>query len=67
MDLKDFEIMAPVGSRESLAAAIQAGADSIYFGIENLNMRARSANTFTVDDLKEIANEKLSHRQYHYL
>ena len=43
MDLKDFEIMAPVGSRESLAAAIQAGADSIYFGIENLNMRARSA------------------------
>ena len=47
--------MAPVGSRESLAAAIQAGADSIYFGIENLNMRARSANTFTVDDLREIA------------
>ena len=35
--LNDFEIMAPVGSRESLAAAIQAGADSIYFGIENLN------------------------------
>jgi len=43
MNIKDFEIMAPVGSRESLAAAIQAGADSIYFGIENLNMRARSA------------------------
>lgn len=38
--IKDFEIMAPVGSRESLAAAIQAGADSIYFGIESLNMRA---------------------------
>ncbi|BEG99785.1 peptidase U32 family protein [Bacteroides sedimenti] len=53
--LKDFEIMAPAGSRESLAAAIQAGADSIYFGIENLNMRARSSNTFTIDDLKEIA------------
>ena len=52
MDLKDFEIMAPVGSRESLAAAIQAGADSIYFGIENLNMRARSANTFTIEDLR---------------
>ena len=34
---------------------IQAGADSIYFGIENLNMRARSANTFTIDDLREIA------------
>lgn len=47
--------MAPVGSRESLAAAIHAGADSIYFGIENLNMRARSANTFGIDDLREIA------------
>lgn len=53
--IKDFEIMAPVGSRESLAAAIQAGADSIYFGIESLNMRARSANTFTINDLREIA------------
>ena len=55
MKRKDFEIMAPVGSRESLAAAINAGADSIYFGIENLNMRARSANTFTIDGLREIA------------
>ena len=55
MNRKDFEIMAPVGSRESLAAAINAGADSIYFGIENLNMRARSANTFSIDDLREIA------------
>lgn len=54
-DIKDFEIMAPVGSRESLAAAIQAGADSIYFGIESLNMRARSASTFTIGDLREIA------------
>lgn len=53
--IKDFEIMAPVGSRESLAAAIQAGADSVYFGIESLNMRARSANTFTINDLREIA------------
>ena len=52
--IKDFEIMAPVGSRESLAAAIHAGADSVYFGIESLNMRARSANTFTTDDLKDI-------------
>ena len=43
------------GSRESLAAAIQAGADSIYFGIEKLNMRAHSASTFTIDDLREIA------------
>ena len=47
--------MAPVGSRESLAAAIHAGADSIYFGIESLNMRARSASTFTINDLREIA------------
>ncbi len=51
----EYEIMAPVGSRESLAAAINAGADSIYFGIEKLNMRAHSATTFTIDDLKEIA------------
>ncbi len=47
--------MAPVGSRESLAAALKAGADSIYFGIENLNMRAHSANRFSIDDLHEIA------------
>lgn len=54
-NIKDFEIMAPVGSRESLAAAIQAGADSIYFGIEKLNMRAHSASTFSIDDLRDIA------------
>lgn len=54
-NISDYEIMAPVGSRESLAAAIQAGADSVYFGIEKLNMRAHSANTFTIDDLREIA------------
>lgn len=47
--------MAPVGSRESLAAAINSGADSVYFGIGRLNMRAHSANAFTIDDLKEIA------------
>ena len=52
---EDFEIMAPVGSRESFAAALNAGADSIYFGIENLNMRAHSASTFGIADLKEIA------------
>ena len=55
MKREDFEIMAPVGSRESLAAALQAGADSIYFGIERLNMRAHSASAFTIDDLKDIA------------
>ena len=50
-----FEIMAPAGSRESLAAAIKAGADSVYFGIEALNMRAHSASRFTIGDLREIA------------
>ena len=52
---KDFEIMAPVGSRESLAAAVHAGADAIYFGIEGLNMRSRSSANFTADDMAEIA------------
>ncbi len=47
--------MAPVGSYESLMAAIQGGADSVYFGIEGLNMRSRSSNNFTVEDLRKIA------------
>ena len=55
MKLEDFEIMAPVGSRDSLAAALKAGADSVYFGVEQLNMRSHSANHFTIDDLREIA------------
>ena len=50
----DYEIMAPVGSWESLSAAIQAGANSVYFGIEKLNMRSRSSNNFTTDDLHKI-------------
>ena len=50
----DFEIMAPVGSWESLAAALNAGADSVYFGIEKLNMRSHSSSNFTSDDLREI-------------
>ena len=54
-NINDFEIMAPVGSRESLAATIHAGANSVYFGIGKLNMRSHSANHFTIDDLKEIA------------
>ena len=54
-DISEFEIMAPVGSRDSLTAAIQAGADSVYFGIGQLNMRSHSANHFTIDDLREIA------------
>ena len=52
---KKYEIMAPAGSRESLAAALKAGADSVYFGIESLNMRAHSASRFIIDDLREIA------------
>ena len=55
MNRKDFEIMAPVGSRESLAAAVEAGADAVYFGIEGLNMRSRSSANFTADDMAEIA------------
>ena len=55
MTRKDFEIMAPVGSLENLAAAINAGTDSVYFGIGKLNMRSHSANPFNIDDLKDIA------------
>lgn len=54
MDRRDFEIMAPVGSYESLTAALQGGADSVYFGVEGLNMRARSSANFTLEDLKNI-------------
>ena len=56
MERKDIEITAPAGSRESLRAAIQGGADSVYFGVEQLNMRAGSVNNFTIGDLKEIAD-----------
>ena len=55
MKATDIEIMSPVGSYESLWAAIQGGADSVYFGVEQLNMRARSSNNFTIDDLVNIA------------
>ncbi|MCC8147004.1 MAG: U32 family peptidase [Bacteroidales bacterium] len=59
--------MAPVGSYESLAAAIQAGADSIYFGIEGLNMRSRSANNFTIEDLHKISELCHKHTIKSYL
>ncbi len=52
--MSEYEVMAPVGSRDSLAAAIQAGADSIYFGVGQLNMRSHSANHFDLDDLDYI-------------
>ena len=56
MKREDFEIMAPVGSYESLMAAIQGGANSVYFGIEKLNMRSRSSNNFTTEDLVKIVS-----------
>jgi putative protease len=55
MTASDIEIMAPVGSYESLMAAIQGGANSVYFGIGKLNMRSRSSKNFTLDDLDEIS------------
>lgn len=54
MKRSDFEIMAPVGSYESLSAALDAGADAVYFGVEGLNMRSKSSANFTLDDLREI-------------
>jgi putative protease len=56
MEQRAIEIMAPVGSYESLMAAIQGGAGSVYFGVEHLNMRSRSANNFTLDDLRKIVS-----------
>ncbi len=67
MSEKEFEIMSPVGSYESLMAAIQGGADSVYFGIEGLNMRSRSSHNFTVDDLKHIATICREHGIKSYL
>ena len=67
MQRSDFEIMAPAGSREALAAALQAGADSVYFGIGALNMRAHSAGGFTIDDLNEIAALCREHGAKSYL
>lgn len=66
-DITQLEIMAPVGSRESLTAAIQAGANSVYFGIGQLNMRSHSANHFTIDDLREIAVTCAEHNIKSYL
>ena len=62
-----YEIMAPVGSRESLAAAIQAGADSIYFGVGQLNMRSHSANHFDLNDLNDIVATCQAHGIKTYL
>ena len=54
MDRKELEIMAPAGSFDCLLAAIEGGADSVYFGIGHLNMRSHSANNFTKEDLPEV-------------
>ena len=67
MNRNDFEIMAPVGSRESLAAALRAGADAVYFGIGGLNMRSRSSANFTADDMAEIAETCSRHGVKTYL
>ena len=67
MKRRDIEIMAPVGSYESLMAAIQGGAGSVYFGVEHLNMRSRSSHNFTIEDLKKITEIARSHGVKTYL
>ena len=67
MKRDEIEIMAPVGSYESLMAAVQGGADSVYFGVENLNMRAASSNNFTLSDLRRIATFCRKNRLKSYL
>lgn len=67
MNHNEYEIMAPVGSYESLMAAINAGANSVYFGIEGLNMRSKSANNFTTEDLYHIAAICAEHGVKSYL
>lgn len=67
MERRNIEIMAPVGSYESLMAAIQGGAGSVYFGVEHLNMRSRSANNFSLDDLRKIVEIATSNGVKTYL
>lgn len=67
MERRDVEIMAPVGSYESLMGAIQGGAGSVYFGVEHLNMRSRSANNFTLDDLRKIVKIATANKVKTYL
>jgi putative protease len=67
MKREDIEIMAPAGSYESLSAAIQGGADSVYFGVGQLNMRAGSSNNFSLDDLRNIASICKENRLKSYL
>jgi U32 family peptidase len=67
MTAKDVEIMAPVGSYESLMAAIQGKADSVYFGVGHLNMRSKSSKNFTLADLKEISDIAQNHNLRTYI
>ncbi|WP_297088798.1 U32 family peptidase [uncultured Draconibacterium sp.] len=67
MERRDVEIMAPVGSYESLMAAIQGGAGSVYFGVEHLNMRSRSSSNFSLEDLKKIVEISSSNKVKTYL
>jgi len=67
MKFEDIEIMSPVGSYESLMGAIQGGANSVYFGVGELNMRSRSANNFTIDDLRNIVAIAQEHKLRTYL
>jgi U32 family peptidase len=64
---RSIELMAPAGSYEALMAAIKAGCNSVYFGVEQLNMRARSSNNFTIEDLKKIAEIGKEHNIKTYL
>lgn len=64
---KKIEILAPAGSFDSIRAAINAGADSVYFGVEQLNMRTRSSNSFSIDDIAEISSLCKSHHLKAYL
>ena len=65
--MKRFEVMAPAGNFEALMAAIQGGADSVYFGIGNLNMRSHSANNFQPSDLSKIVEICSAHGVRTYL
>jgi len=67
MKFEDIEIMSPVGSYESLMAAIQGGANSVYFGVGELNMRSRSASNFTIEDLRKIVSIAKEHNLRTYL
>ncbi len=67
MNQKPFEVMSPAGSWETLNAAIKGGADSVYFGIEQLNMRARAANNFKISELGEIVRHCSDHNVKTYL